>query len=494
MVTPRGKGHEVEFYYDISCPFAYIASTKIDALAQRTNATLIWRPVLLGAIYRATNAPQGAAGSASDVFNPTKKAITSRAFHRTLKRTGIPYNEPPRHPHKTTAALRLLYFAPPSERPALTKALFDSYWVRTENVSDKAVLVDAVHRSGISDASSIISAINGGSFEGAQQRKDLEVSTDLAVKRGSPGVPGFWIPEEVWIDQSNQKRTGRLYWGQDRMHFVEAVLESLNEGRNGDSIARISKPLQALLPKSTRVGIPTGTEVKLEFWYDFSSPWAFLGWTQLARIKRQFGKKLHIEMKPFLLGILFREIGAPNTPMAAISEQKRNYSTLDHSDWVRWWNAINEQDGCPDKNIDFYWADKFPIRTPTVLRAALVEPKLVDVLYRACWERNLDMSSVETLEKVILQAGYNGAGVLTRANCLDVKQDLRARTLEAKESGLCGVPSYRVFRRQAGSLNRWSQVGDIVWGQDEISIVEDMIAGSDGDAIASVEATSKSRL
>jgi len=81
----------------------------------------------------------------------------------------------------------------------------------------------------------------------------------------------------------------------------------------------------------------------------------------------------------YLSKIIFR-IGAPNLPMAAISEQKRNYSQNDHRDWVRWWNGVNAQDGSPDKNIDFYWADVFPIRTPTILRVVLVEPKLVDVL------------------------------------------------------------------------------------------------------------------
>lgn len=66
--------------------------------------------------------------------------------------------------------------------------------------------------------------------------------------------------------------------------------------------------------------------------------------------------------------------------MAAVSEAKRNYSVLDHRDWCNWWNDINRQNGSPDKNINFYWADIFPIRTPTVLKAVLVEPKLVDVL------------------------------------------------------------------------------------------------------------------
>lgn len=69
--------------------------------------------------------------------------------------------------------------------------------------------------------------------------------------------------------------------------------------------------------------------------------------------------------------------------MSAVSEQKRNYSLLDHRDWSRWWNALNEQNGKPDQPINFYWTDKFPIRTPTVLRAALVEPNLVEPLCKS---------------------------------------------------------------------------------------------------------------
>jgi hypothetical protein len=69
--------------------------------------------------------------------------------------------------------------------------------------------------------------------------------------------------------------------------------------------------------------------------------------------------------------------------MAAVSETKRKYSQLDHVDWTSWWNDVNSQNGNVDKNIDFYWADKFPIRTPTVLRAALAEPRLVDVFCKS---------------------------------------------------------------------------------------------------------------
>lgn len=282
---------------------------------------------------------------------------------------------------KTTAALRLLYFVAEADRPKLSAALFRAYWVEGKNIGERSTLVDAVKQScGVEDSQRVLRGIETGSFEGDEQRRELESATHDAVQRGSPGVPGFWIPGKVWTDKEGARRRGRLYWGQDRMHFVEAVLIALNEGRTGDEIAKISRPLRSLIPRSTRSGIRDGEEVKLEFWYDFSSPWAFLGWTQLQTLKRQYGEKLQIDMKPFLLGILFREIGAPDTPGQSVSVQKQRYNSLDHADWVRFWNAVNEQNGKPDEKIDFYWADKFPIRTPTVLRMAMVEPKLVPVL------------------------------------------------------------------------------------------------------------------
>jgi hypothetical protein len=180
-----------------------------------------------------------------------------------------------------------------------------------------------------------------------------------------------------------------------------------------------------------------------------------------------------------------RRIGAPNLPMAAISEQKRRYSQLDHTDWVRWWNQVNKQEVSPDKNIDFHWADVFPIRTPTCLRAVIVEPKLVGPLFNACWEQNLDMAKDEVLSDVIDRAGYSGSDILAKANNAEIKADLRSRTKEAKDTGINGVPSYRVFRRVIGK-GSWVQQGDIVWGQDLINDVEDYIAGWDGSSTAKV--------
>jgi 2-hydroxychromene-2-carboxylate isomerase len=83
------------------------------------------------------------------------------------------------------------------------------------------------------------------------------------------------------------------------------------------------------------------------------------------------------------------------------------------------------------------------------------------------------------LHAVITEAGYDADRIVARANSPDLKQELRSRTQEAKDTGLCGVPSYRIFRRKIGD-GEWKLVSDIIWGQDESVVVEDIISGSNG--------------
>lgn len=431
---------------------------------------MIWRPVLLGAIYRATEAPQGAKGSASDVFNPTKRAIGVKSMSRTIRRYQIAYDPPPQHPRKTVNALRLLHALQGKDRIVLTKLLFKAYWVDGRDVSNDEELLAIVRESGIES----VHKISRDTWADRKPRQELEAATSDAVGRGAFGVPGFWIPEARWTDGSGATRKGRFLWGQDRMHFVEATLLSLRKGDDWQSVP----DLKSLMPRCITKNRVAG-KVKLEFWYDFSSPWAFLGWTQIQRMQRMFGPELEIVMKPFLLGILFREVGAPNLPSSVISPAKGLWMRQDHVDWARYWNAVNQQEGSPDKNIDVYWADIFPIRTPTVLRVAMVEPSAVPALYRGCWEQNLDMAKDDVLVKVLDQAGYNGLKLLRKANTPEVKGKLRETTAEAKAQGLCGVPSYRVLRQDGEG--EWVLQGGVVWGQDELNVVEDLIAGWDAE-------------
>jgi 2-hydroxychromene-2-carboxylate isomerase len=283
----------------------------------------------------------------------------------------IKYSPPPEHPRKSVNALRLLYCVPDGhERRILTDRLFAAYWANREDITNTEVLLKIAKETGISSASSLTEK----SFASAEARKELETATAEAVERGAFGVPGFWIPEARSVDVSGEVKEGRFYWGQDRMHLVEATLLSLG---NDGHVSGIATFMPRCIPYDQS---QLSRKVKLEFWYDFSSPWAFLGYTQLPRLQRVFGANLEIVMKPFLLGILFREIGAPNMPMLAVSPAKAAWSRQDHKDWVLYWNAVNTSQGNKDKEIAFQWADVFPIRTPTVLRVAIVEPATVPLL------------------------------------------------------------------------------------------------------------------
>ncbi|KAL1799484.1 hypothetical protein ACET3X_003521 [Alternaria dauci] len=468
-MPPSNAQPILEYNYDISCPFAYIASTRVQTLAHRTHATLIYKPVLLGAIYRTVAAPQGADGSASDVFNAAKKAVAAQSMQRTLRRYNIRYNPPPQHPRKTVNALRLLYCVKDQEkRRILTERLFQAYWVEGKDVNSNATILQIARECGIEN-------VGEESFNDIDARNELETATTEAIQRGAFGVPGFWIPDAVWTNRNGEEKRGRFFWGQDRMHFVEATLLSLSSSSSASPSGhpwRHVPALKSLMPRCVPSNKPHG-RVKLEFWFDFSSPWAFLGYTQLERLKTTFGKDLEIVMKPFLLGILFRQIGAPEMAEMGMSPAKALWTRQDHADWTQYWNAISAQDG--RRGFKFQWAEIFPIRTPTLLRVALVEPQTTNLLFEACWSRNQNVSNDTVLGTVLDQGGFNGADLVARANEPAAKAKLRAATAEAKELGLCGVPTYRVLRQ--GNSGDWEAVGGLVWGQDEINVVEDLIAG-----------------
>ena len=175
--------------------------------------------------------------------------------------------------------------------------------------------------------------------------------------------------------------------------------------------------------------------------------------------------------KPVLLGALFKMVGAPNVPMMAISEAKRNYGTKDMKDWLEWHGGASLVDS-------FRFPSFFPVRTVLPLRVLLyvqrVAPQwyisLVHRFFHCVWIENVDIGKENVLLEVLSNTPGIGAQV-ARKWIEDVKTDegcrkaLRETTQELMDRGGCGVPSFYVNGHP------------LVFGQDRMNVVEDFLAG-----------------
>ncbi len=194
----------VEFHYDLVCPYAYLASTQIEALAERSEATIEWRPFLLGGVFRAI----GAADDPNAAMPKAKAEHNRRDMERWAAHFGVPLTMPAEHPRRTVLSLRALLAAGEEARPAATHALFAAYWARGEDVTDPEVVARVLTDAGVDGEACLERASH-------QAIKDeLRSRTDEAAAAGVFGAPTFIVD-------------GELFWGQDRLHFVEAALRAI---------------------------------------------------------------------------------------------------------------------------------------------------------------------------------------------------------------------------------------------------------------------------
>lgn len=109
---------------------------------------------------------------------------------------------------------------------------------------------------------------------------------------------------------------------------------------------------------------------------------------------------------------------------------------------------------------------KFPIRSVLALRVALIEPAVIPAVYTAAWVDDVDIADEGALADVLLRAGFdNAADLIRQTNDEAVKEQLKRTTQRAVDAGACGVPSFQV------------DGGALIWGQDRLNVVEDLVNG-----------------
>jgi len=192
---------------------------------------------------------------------------------------------------------------------------------------------------------------------------------------------------------------------------------------------------------------------RCEFFYDFSSPFAYLAATQIERVCA--GHEL--VWRPFLLGGLFKAIGTPMVPLHAFAPAKQALLMQDQLRWAEHWG------------VELRFPQKFPQRSVLALRVALQAPAdkigaLSSDLFRVMWVDDGDIEDPAQVAPIAARHGLDPSAVLEGAESEAVKAQLRASTDEAVALGLCGAPSCVVD-------------GKIYWGQDRLDFVRKALDG-----------------
>ena len=191
---------KVEFFFDVGSPASYLAWTQLESIAQRTNAKIIWRPMLLGAVFQAT-------GNASPAAVPAKGAYMLKDLKHFSNIYGVPFNFNPFFPLNTMHLMRgaTAYLEEPEFQTYLA-AIFNALWSEQLNMESPEVVAEVLTKAGI-DVTDFMARISE-----TEVKERLKDSTEEAVARGVFGAPSFFVNCE-------------MFFGQDRLSFVETALK-----------------------------------------------------------------------------------------------------------------------------------------------------------------------------------------------------------------------------------------------------------------------------
>ena len=190
----------LEFYFDYGSPYSYLADTQVEAIAQRTGATLVRKPMLLGGVFKAT-------GNHSPAELPQKSAWSGFDMPMWARHYGVPFQRNPFFPVNTLALMRGAAAAQIDglfERyhPAVYKAM----WVDGRNLNDMTEIAAVLTSAGL-DAAKV-----GALIQDQDVKDRLKATTDEAVARGVFGAPTCFVDN-------------MMFFGNDRLPFVEMALK-----------------------------------------------------------------------------------------------------------------------------------------------------------------------------------------------------------------------------------------------------------------------------
>jgi len=193
----------IDFYFDFSSPYGYLAAQRIDEIAEKHGREAVWRPHLIGAAFKTT-------GSRPLRDIPMKWEYAKVDAARAARLLGVPITMPPRFPFLSVAASRAYYWTfdrDPAAAKALAKALYRAAFGEGRDISTVGSVVAIAGEIG-QDSDALADA-----FETPAIKERLRDEVDAALDRGVYGSPFVFVGDEP-------------FWGFDHLELVDRWLET----------------------------------------------------------------------------------------------------------------------------------------------------------------------------------------------------------------------------------------------------------------------------
>lgn len=196
----------IEFFFDCSSPWTYLAFHNLQPLAAELHEPVQWRPVLVGGIFNAVN-PSVYAMRENPV--PAKWAYMIKDMQDWARLAGLKIVFPPRvFPVNSVKAMRgCLWLEPQGKLLPFATAVFEAYWAREEDISQDAVLGQICEQVGV-DAAAFMVGIAQPAI-----KAQLKANTEEVIARGGFGSPTIYLGND-------------MYFGNDRLSLVKSGILS----------------------------------------------------------------------------------------------------------------------------------------------------------------------------------------------------------------------------------------------------------------------------
>lgn len=195
----------IEFYFDISSPWTYLAFHNVQPMARELGVPITWKPILVGGIFNTVN---------PSVYefrkhgSPGKQRYLVKDLGDWARHTGLTIRFPPKiFPINSVKAMRAcILLDRTGQLPAFAKAAFEAYWSDDQDIADDGVL-QGVCRTASVDPAAVLAGIGDPAI-----KDQLRHNTDELIARGGFGSPTMFINGDD------------MYFGNDRLHLMREAL------------------------------------------------------------------------------------------------------------------------------------------------------------------------------------------------------------------------------------------------------------------------------